>query len=252
MALPTAGLNYLLQCGDNALILGQRLGEWTGHGPALEPDIALTNIALDLVGEARNWLTLAGELEDKGRSEDDLAFLRHATDYRNLLLVEQPNEDFGHTLMRQFLFDSFHYFQLESLTQSSHEGIRAIAHKSLKESTYHLRYSSEWVIRLGDGTEESRERMQIALNELWRFADEALLPTPADEWGVEQGWAVSPADLGERVNERRQTIFREATLTIPPVTVARSGGKTGAHTESLGFILAEMQFLQRSYPGATW
>ncbi len=252
MALPPAGLDYLLQCGDNALILGQRLGEWTGHGPALEPDIALTNIALDLVGEARNWLTLAGELEMKGRSEDDLAFLRHATDYCNLLLVEQPNGDFAHTIIRQFLFDSFHYFQLESLLQSGHEGIRAIAQKSHKEATYHLRYSSEWVIRLGDGTEESHERMQTALNEHWRFAEEALHPTPADEWAAGQGWAVSPTDLAPRVSERRRAIFQEATLIVPLETAARTGGKTGAHTESLGYILAEMQFLQRAHPGATW
>ena len=174
MDLNQAKFEYLLRLGDNALILGQRLGEWCGHGPILEQDIAITNIALDFIGQARNWLTYAGEVEDKGRSEDDLAYLRDAWDFRNVLLVEQPNGDWAYTLIRQFLFDSFNFLLHQELCQSNDEQIAAIAQKSLKEVTYHRRFSSEWCIRLGDGTEESHQRMQTALNDLYRYVEELI------------------------------------------------------------------------------
>lgn len=245
-------VDYLLRLGDNALILGQRLGEWCGHGPVLEQDIAITNIALDLVGQARNWLSLVGEVEGKGRNEDQVAFLRDAGEYRNILLVEHDNEDFAYTIVRQFLFDSFNYFLHEGLAKSSNEQIAAIANRSLKEVTYHLRYSSEWMIRLGDGTALSHRKMQQALDDLWIYADEPLLADEVDEAAHQAGWAPSLADLRPLVEAKRKAIIEEATLSIPLVAYPQQGGKQGLHTEQLGFILSDMQWLQRAYPGAEW
>lgn len=245
-------VDYLLRLGDNALILGQRLGEWCGHGPVLEQDIAITNIALDLVGQARNWLSLVGEVEGKGRNEDQVAFLRDAGEYRNILLVEHDNEDFAYTIVRQFLFDSFNYFLHEGLAKSSNEQIAAIANRSLKEVTYHLRYSSEWMIRLGDGTVLSHRKMQQALDDLWIYADEPLLADEVDEAAHQAGWAPSLADLRPLVEAKRKAIIEEATLSIPLVAYPQQGGKQGLHTEQLGFILSDMQWLQRAYPGAEW
>lgn len=243
---------YILRLGDNALILGQRLSEWCGHGPILEQDIAITNIALDLIGQARSLLEYAGKLEGKGRSDDNLAFLRDAWDYRNLLLVEQPNDDWAHTIVRQFFFDNFNYQLHQELTRSKDEHLAAIAAKSLKEITYHLRYSSEWMIRLGDGTKESHRRMQAAVDDLWMFSGEAFI---ADELDREMAAAGIGADL-EKIkplcDQRTVEIFREATLELPAETWMQEGGKQGRHTEHLGFILAEMQFLQRAYPGLQW
>ena len=244
--------NYLLRLGDNALILGQRLSEWCGHGPILEQDIAITNIALDLMGQARSWLTLAGEVEGAGRDEDALAFLRDNRDYRNLLLVEHPNEDFAYTITRQFLFDSFNYYLHEALTQSTDERIVAIAQKSLKEVTYHLRYSSEWMIRLGDGTEESHAKMQRAVDDLWHYAEEPLLPDAVDATAAAAGVGPDLAALRPLVEAKRRAILAEATLTIPENVYPQQGGKQGTHTEALGYLLAEMQWMQRAYPGAEW
>ena len=244
--------DYLLRLGDNALILGQRLGEWCGHGPVLEQDIAMTNIALDLVGQARVWLALAGEVEGKGRDEDAVAFLRDVGEYRNILLVEHTNEDFAYTIVRQFLFDSFNYYLHEGLTRSSHEQVAAIANRSLKEVTYHLRYSSEWMIRLGDGTEVSHQKMQQALDDLWMYAEEPLLPDAIDEAAHAAGWAPNLEELRPLVEAKRKAIIAEATLELPHVNYPQTGGKTGLHTEALGYVLADMQWLQRAHPGAEW
>jgi ring-1,2-phenylacetyl-CoA epoxidase subunit PaaC len=244
---------YLLRHGDNALILAQQLCQWTGKGPALEEDMALSNIALDLLGQTRMWLTYAAELEGQGRDEDKLAFLRDAGDFRCCLLVEQPNGSYADTLMRQFYFDTWHYFLLEGLTNSSDQRIADIAEKSLKEVTYHLRRSGDLVVRLGDGTDESRARMQVAADELWRFSGEAFIYDAVDEAMVAQGVAPASQPLRAAFLQHVAEIFEEATLTVPPLeTWMQRGGKQGRHSERLGYILAEMQFLQRAYPGSEW
>lgn len=252
MAQENHHLNYILQLGDNSLILAQRLGEWCGHGPILEQDIALSNIALDLLGQTRNLLTYAGSLEGKGRSEDDLAFLRGEREYRNLLLVEQPNSHWGTTILRQFFFDCFQYYTQQALVHSTDAQLAAIAEKAIKETTYHLRFSSEWVIRLGDGTEESHSRMREALAELWRFTSEIYTPTPADAWAAEQSIGPSLAEIEQAWKTKVREVLTEATLPVPNDQPGLYGGKTGMHTEHLGHILPEMQYLQRMYPGAEW
>lgn len=243
---------YLLRLGDNALILGQRLGEWCGRGPILEQDIALTNISLDCIGQARNWLSYAGELEGKGRSEDDLAYLRDVASFRNVLLVEQANEDWAYTIMRQFLFDAFNYDLHKELSESRDERLAAIAKKSLKEISYHLRFSSEWTIRLGDGTALSRQKMQNALDDLWMYTGELIQPDALDRQMAELGVGADLEKIEPLYRKRLQNILKEATLVIPEKNWMQSGGKTGRHTEYLGYLLAEMQFLQRAYPGAEW
>lgn len=245
-------LEYLLRLGDNVLILGQRLAQWCGHGPVLEQDIAITNIALDLMGQANSLLIHAAAIENAGRSADDLAFLRDAGDFRNVLLVEQPNEDWAYTIVRQFLFDSHHYFLLEALQTSSDEQLAAIAAKSLKEVTYHLRYSSEWMIRLGDGTELSHEKMQTALNDLWMYQGELLSMDEVDAQMMALGIGVDQTLLQPLVQERIQTVLAQATLIAPSDSWMQSGGKQGRHSEHLGYLLAEMQFLPRAYPGQKW
>lgn len=243
---------YLLRLGDNALILGQRLGEWCGHGPVLEQDIAMTNIALDLIGQARLWLTYAGEVEGKGQNEDDLAFKRDAGDFCNVLLVEQPNGDFAHTIVRQFLFDASNFVLHEALCASKDEGIKAIAEKSIKEIAYHRKYSSEWTIRLGDGTAESHRRMQQALDDLWMYHSELLAPDALDQAMAASGTGVNLETLQPKAGQYIRAILAEATLEIPANNWMQSGGKQGRHSEHLGFILADMQFMQRAYPGMTW
>jgi len=247
-----AHIEFAIRMGDNALILGQRLSEWCGHGPVLEQDIAITNIALDLIGQARSIFDYAGRLEGAGRSEDDIAFLRDAWDFRNVLLVEQPNRDWAYTIVRQFLFDSFHYLFLQGMTDSKDEQLAAIAEKSLKEVTYHLRYSSEWMIRLGDGTGESHRRMQRALDDLWPFTGELLTMNEVDRQALDAGVGPDLSKLLPAYQERLDAVLQQATLQKPTATWMQSGGKDGRHTEHLGFILAEMQFLQRVYPGAEW
>lgn len=244
---------YLLQLGDNALILSQRLGEWCGHGPVLEQDIAMTNIALDLLGQARMLLSYAGEVEGLGRSEDELAYFRDAHQFYNVLLVEQPNEDWAYTTTRQFFFDVFNHLQYQTLLHSSDERLAAIAEKALKEVAYHLRFSSEWVIRLGDGTDISRQKMQNAVNDLWMFTGELTTPNAADHWAAASGIGVNLLEIKPLWEIRVAETLREATLTAPPAdTWMQTGGKDGRHTENLGFILAEMQHLQRTYPGQNW
>lgn len=243
---------YTLRLADNALILGQRLSEWCGHGPVLEQDIAMTNIALDLMGQARSWLQYAGELEGKGRSEDDLAFLRDEREFFNVLLVEQPNTDFAYTIIRQFLFDVFNFYLQEALVDSQDEKVAAIATKSLKEITYHLRYSSEWVIRLGDGTAESHKKMQTALNDLWEYSGEMLEADEIDQKVFSEGIGPDLSIIKERYHQKVAAILKEATLEIPTCDIFQAGGKQGRHSEYLGPLLAEMQFLQRAYPGQEW
>ncbi len=244
--------NYILQQADNTLILGQRLSEWCGHGPVLEQDIALTNIALDLIGQARSLYQYATEIEGKGRTEDDLAFLRDVWDFKNIQLVEQANGHFGTTLVRQFFFDVFNFHFYRALQNSKDETLAAIAVKSLKEVTYHHRYSSEWIIRLGDGTEESHQKVQGAVNDLWMFTGELFVPSTADQAMLEAGIGVDLEKIKQLWMEKVTAVFQEATIRKPEDTWMQKGGKEGKHTEHLGFILADMQFLQRAYPGAKW
>jgi ring-1,2-phenylacetyl-CoA epoxidase subunit PaaC len=243
---------YLIRLGDDSLILGHRLSEWCGHGPILEEDIAMTNIALDLIGQATSILKYAGEVEGKGRSEDDIAFLRFEREYRNALLLEQPNEDFGVTMMRQFLFDAYRKPLFEQLVNSSDEQIAAIAAKSLKETKYHLKHSAEWVIRLGDGTEESHERVQNALNDLWRYTDELFYTDEVDADLESKGVTFSVEELKASWSEMVKRVLDEATLTIPDNGWQHDGGRRGLHSEHLGYILAELQYMQRAYPGMEW
>lgn len=247
---------YLLRLGDSNLVLSHRLSEWTGHGPALEEDLAMTNIALDLLGQARMWLTLAGEVEGQDRDEDQLAYLRDAPEYRNYLLVERVNGHYGDTIARQFLFDVWHYFLLEQLCRSADERVAAIAEKSLKEVTYHVRRSGDILARLGDGTAESHRRMQEALDNAWRFVGELFVDDDIAQTLIEAGVAPSHAALWPAWLAHVDQTLQEATLTMPEPDdanhLAHRGGIHGRHTEALGYVLAEMQHLQRSYPGAVW
>ncbi|WP_068086631.1 1,2-phenylacetyl-CoA epoxidase subunit PaaC [Polycladidibacter stylochi] len=250
--LNKALFEFLCRMGDNTLVLGHRVSEWCGHAPVLEEDIALANMSLDLIGQTQLWLGLAGELEGAGRSADDLAYLRDAFDFRNLLLVELPNGDFGKTLMRQFLFDGFQSLILTELTRSSNERVKEIALKVKKEVTYHLERSSDLVVRLGDGNEESHRRMQQALNELWPYVGEMFIDEPEDKLLSEAAIAPLPSSLKARWETLMRPYFAQAKLNVPDEGYAHKGGKHGTHSEHLGFILAEMQFLQRAYPGSTW
>ena len=248
-----AKIEYLLRQGDNALVLSQQLSQLCGKGPALEEDMALTNVALDLLGQTRMWLTYAGELEGAGRDEDQLAFLRDARDLRNCLIVEQPNGNYADTMMRQFYFDTWHYFLMQGLLASNDPRIAEIAEKSLKEVTYHLRRSGDLIVRLGDGTPESHAKTQAAANDLWMFSGEMFAYDDVDNAMQELGVAPASHTLRAAFLEHVSEIFGEATLTVPPSDAwMQKGGKQGRHTEHLGFILAEMQFLQRAYPGSEW
>ncbi len=243
---------YVLRLGDDSLILGHRLSEWCGHGPILEEDIAMTNISLDLVGQATSLLGYAGELEGKGRDADALAFLRFDREYKNLLLVEQPNGDFGMTMLRQFFFDAYRKPLFEKLQHSTDKHLAAIAEKSLKETKYHLKHSSEWVIRLGDGTEESNARIQDSLNTLWRYTNELFFTDEVDAELVEKGIVPSLQEIQNEWNATVTTVLTEATLTIPTNNWKQEGGRKGLHSEHLGYILAELQYMQRAYPNMQW
>ena len=243
---------YVLRLGDDSLILGQRLSEWCGHGPILEEDIATTNMALDLIGQATTLLEYAAHLEGKKRSGDELAFLRIDREYKNLLLVEQENGDFGKTIMRQFLFDAYRKLLFEKLLSSSDEHLAAIAEKSLKETKYHLKHSSEWVIRLGDGTEESHERVQDSLNELWRYTGELFFEDEVDTELKGSGVIPDVSDIQDKWNELVMNVLAEATLTIPNDNWQFDGGRVGKHSEHLGYLLSVMQYMQRAYPNMEW
>lgn len=243
---------FCLRMGDNTLILGQRVAEWCGHAPVLEEDIALANTALDLIGQTQMWLGLAAETGGQGESADSLAFLRDAGAFRNVLLVERPNGNFGQTLMRQFLFDAWHHPMLVALSASSDARVAEIAAKAEREVAYHVERSADLVIRLGDGTEESHTRMQAALDDLWTYAGEMFLGDAVDADLSAAGIAPDPAGLKPGWDARVGAVLAEATLVAPQATFVHRGGRSGRHTEHLGHLLAEMQFLQRAYPGAVW
>lgn len=252
MSAADVRVSYALYLGDTSLILAQRLGEWVGHAPALEEDLALANIALDLMGQARYLLSYAGELEGEGRSEDDLAFLRDPSDYTNAALVEQPNVDFGQTIVRQFLIDAWQLQLFEQLQSSSEPRFAELAAKALKETRYHYRFSAGWMVRLGDGTEESHQRVQVGLNELWKFTTELFTPGDAEEAAVQAGIAPDPASLRAAWLANVESVLHEATLNKPADVSYRWFGKRQQHTDHLSHLLAEMQFMQRTYPGAQW
>jgi len=265
-------IDYTLHLADNSLILGQRNSEWCGHGPVLEQDIAITNISLDLIGQARNFYQYAatlinnqnatkvspvgGDLEGVGATEDSLAYLRKEREFKNCLLVEQPNGDWAQTILRQFFFSQYQYLLFEQLQTSKNEQLAAIAEKSLKEVTYHLRWSSEWVIRLGDGTEESHKRMLKAVDELWRYTGEMFEATSYELRAADDGTGVDVSKLKEPWQKKAKEVFDEAMLAFPgPSPTGGSwmgAGKEGKHTEHLGYILTELQYMQRAYPGCEW
>ena len=243
---------YTSRLGDNALILGQRMIELVAAGPELEEELANANFALDYIGQARMFYTYAGELENDGRDEDDFAFRRREDEYRSLLLVEQPNGHFGDSLVRQFLFEAFYVHLLDALTRCADEGISEIAARAIKEVRYHLRHSSQWLVRLGDGTEESHARVQTSLDNLWRYTGEMFTPDELDD-AMRAGFNGPHLEIIEA--EWRKDVSRvvaEATLALPQDEWMASGGKQGRHTEHFGYLLAEMQHLQRTYPGASW
>jgi ring-1,2-phenylacetyl-CoA epoxidase subunit PaaC len=242
----------VLRMGDNCLVLGHRLSEWCGHGPVLEEDIAQANIALDLIGQARNLLTYAGEVEGKGRGEDHLAYLRGEREYLNTQLVELPKGDYAYTIARSFLFDAFHLPLHQALTSGSDERLKGIAEKAVKEVTYHLRHSSEWLVRFGDGTEESHRRAQDALDDLWRYTGDLFIPDEAEELLAKDGTLPKLSDLRCEWNATVDRVLNEATLKRPADGWMASGGKKGVHSEHLGPMLAEMQTLPRSFPGVEW
>ncbi|HTT41978.1 MAG TPA: 1,2-phenylacetyl-CoA epoxidase subunit PaaC [Steroidobacteraceae bacterium] len=251
-ALRAAQLRYVLRLADTSLVLGQRLGEWVGHAPQLEEDLGLANLALDLIGQARLLLTYAGELEGRGRDEDALAFLRDAPEFLNLTLAEQPNGDFGHTIVRQWLIDTWQLQLYAGLSASSDARLAAIAAKALKETRYHHRFSSGWLVRLGDGTPQSHERMQQALDSLWRFTPELFAADEVDEVVCRAGIAPSLAQLQPAWSAQVDEELRAATLARPPAAPHPWYGKRGVHSEHLGHLLAEMQHLPRTFPGARW
>lgn len=244
--------DYTVRLADTANILGHRLAEWCGHGPILEQDIAMTNISLDLIGQARNFYQYAADIQGEGKTEDDLAYLRDGWDYRNFLLVEVPKGNFGTTVVRQFLFDTFSFYFYNELRNSKDERLAGIAAKSIKEVNYHLRWSSEWVIRLGDGTAESHEKVQTALNDLWNYTGEMFVMNETDKQMLAAGIGVDLEKVYALWQKKVSDILAEATLQTPPTGWMQSGGKEGKHTEHLGYILADMQFLQRTYPNAQW
>lgn len=244
--------NYTLQLADDVMILGHRLSEWTGHGPVLEQDIALSNIALDLIGKARNLYQYAAKQEGNGKTEDDYPYKRDVLDWTNALLVEQKNGDFGQTIVRQFLFDCYHYYHLEALSHSTDEQLAFIGAKSVKEARYHLQYSSEWMIRLGDGTEESHSRMQKAIGDKIHYFEELFIPTETESRLIQLGIAPDLSLVKEKATAKLNAIIKESTLNLPEEIFVQKGGREGKHTEHLGYILAELQFMQKTYPNMQW
>jgi len=251
-AVLDARFEYLLRFGDNTLVLGQRLAAWTGHAPIVEEDLALTNVALDLIGQARTWLAYAGECEGRGRDADDLAYARDGHEFRNVLLVEQRNGNFADTLARQFLFDAWHVLALERLGGSADSGVAGIARKAHKEATYHLRRSADWVVRLGDGTDVSHARMQAAVDALWPYTGELFAADAVDFEMTSSGAGFEPGTLRGRWSQDVADVFADATLSVPRECWMQQGGKRGTHSEHLTYLLAEMQSLRRSVAGERW
>lgn len=244
--------NYILGIADNSLILGQRMGELCGHGPSLETDIACTNISLDLFGQVRSYFQYAAKIAGDDRTEDDIAMLRKERDYKNVLLVEQPNTNFAYTLGRQFLFDVYHLAFLKELQKSTDLTLSAIANKCVKEVSYHVRFSSDWVRRLGDGTPESNEKMQEAINDLWTYTNELFYQTEADKAVLVDGIGVDVTKLKDAYYKEVNQVLAASDLSAPESKYFQKGGKEGIHTEHLGYILAEMQYMQRTYPNMEW
>jgi ring-1,2-phenylacetyl-CoA epoxidase subunit PaaC len=243
---------YLLRLGDDRLVLGHRLSEWCGHAPILEEDIALANIALDLIGQANLLLTLAGNAEGAGRDADALAYLRDGIDYRNAHLTELPKRDFAFTIARQFFFSVYAMLQAEMLTKSANQDLAGIAAKMFKEARYHVRHSGDWMLKLGDGTEESHRRLQNAVDETWRYTGELFMTDDVERRLAAQKIAADSSTLEGRWRQQVDEILRASRLTVPEVKWMQRGGRQGQHTEHLGHMLAEMQVLQRQHPGATW
>ena len=243
---------YILGVADNSLILGQRMGELCGHGPSLETDIACTNISLDLFGQVRSYYQYAAKIAGDGRNEDDIAMLRKEHEYVNVLLVEQPNTDFVYIMARQFLFDVYHLLFLQELEKSKDLTLSAIAKKSVKEVSYHQRFSSDWIKRLGDGTEESHQKMQDAIDDLWTYTDELFHQTEADKAMVKEGIGVDVTKLKDNYYQIINSVLEEATLSIPELKYFQKGGKQGIHTEHLGYLLSDLQYMQRTYPNMEW
>ncbi len=243
---------YILSLGDNSMILGHRLSELCGHGPTLETDIALTNISLDLFGEVRNYFQYAAKVKADGSTEDDIAHQRGSRAFYNLILLEQPNTNFAYVIARQFLFDVFHKLNLQALTKSTDKQLSAIAVKSLKEATYHVRFSSDWVKRLGDGTEESRAKMQGAIDDLYPFTGELLRPSKIEEEAYKEGYGTDIFAIKDSYVQEVQRILAEAKLTIPTSPYRFAKGKEGFHTEYLDYILQDFQYMQKTYPNMQW
>ena len=245
-------IQYIYGIADNSLILGQRLGELCGHGPSLETDIAMTNMSLDLLGQVRNYYQYAAKLQGQNVTEDTIAFLRKEREYKNVLLVEQPNTDFAYSITRQFLFDIYHLLLLEELQNSKDETLQAIAVKSMKEVTYHVRFSSDWIKRLGDGTTESHAKIQNAINDLWVYTDELFHTTDSDKAMISEGIGVDVTQLKETYYKKVNEVLDEATIQIPNLQYFQKGGKQGIHSEYMGYLLAEMQYMQLAYPNMKW
>ena len=243
---------YTLRRADDALILGHRLSEWCGHAPMLEEDMALSNMALDLIGQARELYSYAAQVEGKGNDEDKLAYLRDVRQYRNLLLVEQPNGDFANTMVRQLFYSVFADLYWRALVASTDTTLAAIAAKSEKESAYHVRHCSEWIIRLGDGTEQSHARAQTAIDHLWAFTGEMFSVDDAERGLIDNGTAIDPQSLLPQWLMTISRVVQEATLTLPQNDWMQQGGRSGRHSEHLGHLLSELQSMQRTFPGATW
>jgi ring-1,2-phenylacetyl-CoA epoxidase subunit PaaC len=243
---------YTLRRADDALILGHRLSEWCGHAPAMEEDMALANMGLDLLGQARELYGYAAKVEGNGNDEDKFAYLRDVRQYRNLLLVEQPNGDFARTMVRQFFYAAFADLYWRAMMKSSDTTLAAIAAKSEKESAYHIRHSSEWIVRLGDGTEESHRRAQTAIDDLWAFTGEMFAVDASERGLIERGIAIDPASLRAPWLKTITAVINEATLSLPKGDWMQQGGRDGRHSEHLGHLLSELQSIQRSFPGATW
>ncbi|TKS56339.1 1,2-phenylacetyl-CoA epoxidase subunit PaaC [Mesohalobacter halotolerans] len=245
-------IHYIYGIADNALILGQRLSELCGHGPTLETDIALTNIALDLLGQTRSYYQYISNLTTDGSTEDDVAFLRKERQYRNVLLVEQPNTDFAYIIVRQYFYDVFHYMLLQELQLSKDVNLTAIADKSIKEVGYHQQFSGDWVKRLGDGTSESHDKTQQAVNDLWVFTEELFHLSNEDKIVVDSGHGINPKSFKDQYFNKISTLLEDATIKVPESKYFQKGGKDGIHSEHMGYILAEMQYMQRTYPDMKW
>jgi len=244
--------NYILGIADNSLVLGQRLGELCGHGPNLETDIACTNISLDLIGQTRSYYQYAAKISEENKTEDDVAFLRLEREYKNGLLVEQPNRHFGYIIGRQYLFDVYHLMLMNELQYSNDETLSAIAKKGIKEVSYHKRFSGDWVKRLGDGTEESNRKMQEAMDELWRHTDELFQLTEAEKVMIDEGIGVDVSKFKKAYYEEVSNLLEVAALTLPENKYFTYGGKKGKHSEHMGFLLADLQYMQRTYPNMKW